>query len=119
MPYDSNLRRRRSQRVIVSIPITVSEARSHHRVSVERTHTLAVNRFGGLIALRTSVDPGQCLLMTNTASRVSKECRVVYLGPRDQDAWQVGIEFLDPTVDFWNITFPAPRNKPARDHSRV
>jgi PilZ domain-containing protein len=112
---EPNLRRRRSQRVTLSVPITVSEPQSNDGVIVERTHTLAVSRHGGLIALRASVDPGQSLLMTNTASRVSKECRVVYLGPHYQNAWQVGIEFLDPLVDFWNISFPAPRSKPMLD----
>jgi hypothetical protein len=112
---ESNLGRRRSQRVALSIPVTVAEPQSNRRVIVERTHTLAVSRYGGLIALRSSVGPGQSLLMTNRVSRVSKECRVVYLGPHDQDNWQVGVEFVDPATEFWNITFPAPRSKPSPD----
>jgi hypothetical protein len=115
---DSRSRRRRSQRLTLSIPITISEPQSDHHLIVERTHTVAVNRHGGLIALRSSVDHGQSLLMTNTASRVSKECRVVYLGPHDDHddkERQVGVEFIGPLVDFWNISFPAPRSKPMLD----
>lgn len=112
MTNNSRLSRRRSQRVTLSIPIMVSEPHANHRVNMERTHTLAVNRYGGLIALRSSVNRGQSLLMTNTVSRVSKECRVVYLGPNHQDKRQVGVEFVDPVTDFWNISFPAPGSRP-------
>ncbi|HKO03123.1 MAG TPA: hypothetical protein VJW51_00160 [Candidatus Acidoferrales bacterium] len=82
---------------------------------MERTHTLAVNRYGGLVALRSSVNRGQSLMMTNTFSRVSKECRVVYLGPNQQDKRQVGVEFVGPITDFWNISFPPQGSKPFLD----
>ncbi len=77
MTNNSRLGRRRSQRVTLSMPIMVSEAHADRLVTMERTHTLAVNRYGGLIAVRSGVNRGQSLLMTNTVSRVSTECRVV------------------------------------------
>ena len=112
MRDNSRLGRRRSQRVTLRVPIIVSVSQTNHRATVERTHTLAVNRYGGLIALQASVDPGQILLLTNTATRVIKECRVVYLGPSHHDKRQVGVEFADPVTDFWNISFPARDAKP-------
>jgi hypothetical protein len=112
---NSRLGRRRSQRVTLSIPVSVSEPHANDRVTLERTQTLAVNRYGGLIALRSSVNHGQSLWMTHTISRVSKECRVVYLGPHHQDKRQVGVEFVDPITDFWNISFPPPGSKPFLD----
>jgi hypothetical protein len=110
---NSRLGRRRSQRVTLRMPIVVSEPESSPQQAVERTHTLAVNRYGGLIALRATVRWGQNLLLTNPVSRVSQECRVVYLGPQHREMQQVGIEFTDPVTNFWNITFPAPGMKPA------
>jgi hypothetical protein len=110
--HNLRLGRRRSQRVALSFPIMVSESDANHGATVERTHTLAVSRYGGLIALRSSLNPGQTLLMTNTVSRVSKECRVVYLGPTHKDRRQVGVEFVEPACDFWNISFPEPGSKP-------
>jgi hypothetical protein len=94
------------------VPIVVSESQSNHRGTMERTHSLAVNRYGGLIALQASVNPGQNLLLTNTVSRVSKECRVVYLGPSHHDKRQIGVEFAGPLTDFWNMSFPDPGYKP-------
>ena len=112
MTSNSRLGRRRSQRVTLCFPIMVSEPYEDYRATMERTHTLAVNRYGGLIALGANVNRGQRLLITNTVSRVSKECRVVYLGRHHQDKRQVGVEFVDPVTDFWNISFPAPGSRP-------
>ena len=89
------------------MPIVVSEAQSSSQVHMERTHTLAVNLYGGLIAMRSSVNWGQNLLLTNPFSRVSQECRVVYVGPEQQEKRLVGIEFLGPASNFWNISFPS------------
>lgn len=103
---------RRSQRVTLRVPVVVSQSATGNGINFERTHTIAVNRHGGLIVLHAKVSPGQNLLLTNTATRVSKECRVVYLGPDQLDKRQVGFEFVDAATDFWNITFPAPGSKP-------
>lgn len=107
--------RRRSQRVTLSFPIVVSEPNTNHGATMERTYTLAVNRYGALIALGASVICGQRLLVTNTVSRATKECRVVYLGRNHRDKRQVGVEFVDPVTDFWNISFPAPGSRPFPD----
>jgi len=112
---NSRLGRRRSQRVTLIIPILVTEPFGNDRVTREHTHTLAVNRYGGLIALRSNVSPGQSLLVTHSISRVSTECRVVFLGPHHHDKRQVGIEFVGPATNFWNISFPPPGSKPFLD----
>ncbi len=106
--YKSNSRlgRRRSQRVVLKVPLVVSEPQTSPQNALERTQTLSVSRHGGLITLRTSVNCGQNLLVTNPYSRMSQECRVVYIGGNHQEAREVGFEFLGPVTNFWNITFP-------------
>jgi len=106
--YKSNSRlgRRRSQRVALSMPVVVYEPQSSQREPIEKTRTLSVSRHGGLMTLRVDVSCGQSLLVTNPYSRVSQECRVVYVAADKQEARQVGFEFLDPATNFWNITFP-------------
>ena len=108
----SRLWRRRSQRVTLSMPVVVSEPESNQKQALERTHTLGVNRYGGLIALRAAVRWGQNLRLTNPYTRESQECRVVYLGPYHRDIQQVGVEFTEPVGNFWNISFPAPSARP-------
>lgn len=112
MQNNSRLGRRRSLRLTLSMPIVVSEPQSSTQNPLERTHTLSVSRHGGLITLRSNVNWGQSLMLTNPFSRVSQECRVVYLGPEQQEKRQVGIEFLGPVNNFWNISFPSPGMRP-------
>jgi len=104
---NSRLGRRRSQRVTLRMPVVVSEPQADSSQTLERTHTLSVSRYGGLIAMSASVNWGQSLLLTNPFSRVSQECRVVYVGHDQQDKRQVGVEFMGTETNFWNISFPA------------
>jgi len=97
------------------IPIAVSDPQASDPEAREHTHTLAVNRYGGLIALRSNVSTGQSLVLTHSISRASQECRVIYLGPPHHDKRQVGVEFLEPITDFWEISFTAPERKPLLD----
>ncbi|HVN07533.1 MAG TPA: hypothetical protein VMV61_01080 [Patescibacteria group bacterium] len=110
--YKSNSRlgRRRSQRVALSMPLVVWEPESDSREPMEKTRTLSVSRHGGLMALNSDVACGQSLVVTNAISRVSLECRVVYVMPERHDRHDarhvVGFEFLEPEANFWNISFP-------------
>jgi len=105
---NSRLGRRRSQRVALSMPVVVSEPQSAQKEPREKTRTLSVSLYGGLMTLRWNVNRGQSLLVTNPYSRVSQECRVVYVGANEQEERQVGFEFLEPAHNFWNISFPTP-----------
>ena len=115
MRIKSRLESRRSQRVTLRVPLKVSESGSDLKPQIEDTYSLSVNKHGGLIALRASVSLGQTLTLTNKATRQTKECRVVCLGPAQIDKRQVGIEFSDPVTDFWKIAFPPPGTKPATE----
>ena len=106
--YKSNSRlgRRRSQRVVLSMPVVVFEPQSNRKEPIEKARTLSVSRHGGLMTMRVSVQCGQSLMVTNPYSRVSQECRVVYVTPGKEESRQVGFEFLGPAISFWNIEFP-------------
>jgi hypothetical protein len=96
--------RRRSRRVILSVPITVS-CETPPGVFTEKTQTLVVNAHGALITLAAKVTQGQTLLINNHSSE-PRPCHVVYVGPAAQGRAQLGIEFNEPAPNFWHITFP-------------
>ena len=98
------LSRRRSQRVLLHVPVTVSFEGPKGEFT-ESTNTLVVNAHGALISLEAKVVPGQILTIRSAASEV-RTCRVVYLGPTIQGRTQMGIEFSEPSPNFWHITFP-------------
>ena len=99
--------RRRSQRVLVSVPITVSsEGGSRDAAFQEETQTLVVNAHGAMIALSAKVVKGQTLRLKNRATQEDHTCKVVYLGPLSAGKAQVGVDFTSSSPDFWRIAFP-------------
>ena len=112
MKVKTRIEHRRSQRITLTVPVVVSDYESGKGPVIEDTFAMAVNKYGGLIALRANVARGQKLTLINKATAERKECRVVYLGPAQVGQRQVGIEFADPVTDFWKISFPPPGSKP-------
>lgn len=98
--------RRRSMRVLLSVPIHVSGKDRKDRSFDEETRTLVVNAHGALISLAAAVIAGQQLTIANEATQQSQDCRVVYLGSGTSGRVQMGIEFTAPSPKFWQIDFP-------------
>jgi hypothetical protein len=99
--------RRRSQRVILTLAVTVrTEGGPRDASFEEETHTLVVNLHGALIVLAGKVAKGQKLRVTNRATQAEQMCLVASLGPVSGGRAQVGVEFLKPSPDFWHISFP-------------
>jgi hypothetical protein len=98
--------RRRSMRVLLSVPIVVSGKNVKGESFSEETRTLVVNAHGALIALTEEVVAGEQIDVANRATRKSLACRIVYLGNRQGGKTQMGIEFVTPSSSFWQIDFP-------------
>ena len=98
--------RRRSMRVLLSVPIVVSGKGAENKPFTEEARTLVVNAHGALIALATRVVPSQEITVANKATRKSLECRVVHVGNAQGGKTQLGIEFVKPSPAFWQIDFP-------------
>jgi len=98
---------RRSQRVILSVAVTVRTEDAPKDASFEEeTRTLVLNMHGALIVLAGQVAKGQKLRLTNRATHAEQMCRVASLGSTSGGKTQVGVEFLKPSADFWHISFP-------------
>jgi len=98
--------RRRSMRVLLSVPILASGKNSKQQDFHEETRTLVVNAHGALISLAAPVLAGQQITITNKVTEESLDCRVVYLGSGQAGKTQMGIEFVKPSPSFWHIDFP-------------
>ena len=98
--------RRRSMRVLLSVPIHVSGKTADSKDFVEETRTLVVNAHGALISLAARVVADQSILVENKATNQIIECRVVYLGSPQAGKIQMGIEFSKASSRFWQIDFP-------------
>jgi hypothetical protein len=98
--------RRRSMRVLLSVPIQVRGKNAQNQDFTEETRTLVVNAHGALISLSAQVVVDQKVFVSNSATHQTQECRVVYFGNMQAGKAQMGVEFLTPSPAFWQIDFP-------------
>jgi len=98
--------RRRSMRVLLSVPILVRGKTAQNHDFNEETRTLVVNAHGALISLTAQVVANQKIFVSNNATQQTQECRIVYLGNTQAGKAQMGVEFLNPSPTFWQIDFP-------------
>ena len=98
--------RRRSMRVLLSVPIRVTGKTMSNEDFEEQTRTLVVNAHGALISLQAPVTANQQISVENKATNQSRQCRVVHIGTQAAGKIQVGIEFVKPSGSFWQIDFP-------------
>jgi hypothetical protein len=98
--------RRRSMRVLLSVPINVSGKTKANQAFDEETRTLVVNAHGALISLAAKVIAGQEVTLSNKSTQSTIGCRIVYVGNPTSGKMQMGVEFLKPCPSFWQIDFP-------------
>ena len=106
MPPLDQSNRRRSERVMLQIPVTVmaeTPARVHVR---EDTQTLVVNAHGGLMKLKAELHIGQPMLLLNPQTGAKEGCRVVRIDQPSPDYFAVAFEFDHPAPKFWPVVFP-------------
>lgn len=97
---------RRSQRVLLRVPLIVMGETPEGTPFSEEAITLVVNAHGALISLEAKVDKGQKLGVVNLSSGEELACHVVHVGSTNNGKSGVGIEFINPAPFFWRISFP-------------
>jgi hypothetical protein len=72
----------------------------------EAAKTLRVNAHGCLIYLTAQLERGQEASLVNPATQEQVTCTVNFLGRKDGEQMEVGLEFMQPSPFFWRIHFP-------------
>jgi hypothetical protein len=115
--------RRRSQRVLMKLPVRVSAQAGGASLFEVETHTLAISAHGALIALAVPVYRGRRLTLSNVQTKATLECVVAHIDKFPGDQIQVGVEFMLPNPTFWHVAFPpkdwTPRHPDAKSRSKV
>ncbi|MGB7437753.1 MAG: PilZ domain-containing protein, partial [Candidatus Acidiferrum sp.] len=110
--------RRRSQRVLMKIPVRVSGQMGSKPSFEEETHTLAVSAHGASLVVAAPVSRGQRLTLMNVSTNETLECVVAHIGSFPGEQMQVGVEFMLPNARFWRVVFPpkdwTPRHPDAK-----
>ena len=98
--------RRRSQRVLMQVPVRVRGTDSQGNPFEEETETLAINAHGALTLINARVTSGSKILLQHRRTQEEQECHVVFLGPVRAGKAEIGLEFSDPRPTFWRVAFP-------------
>ena len=110
--------RRRSQRVLMKIPVRVSSRAGAASFLEEDTYTLAISAHGALIVVAAPVYRGQRFTLSNIQTKAALECIVAHVDKIPGEQTRVGVEFMMPNQTFWRVAFPpkdwTPRHPDAK-----
>jgi hypothetical protein len=114
---------RRSQRIMVAVPIRVTGKQRSGEQFEEETNTLIVNAHGALIALKEKVEEGQIVTIRNLATEDKIPCAVIDVTVDSNGAPEIGVEFQKAAPNFWRVSFPpsdwSPRSPEAKGYVRA
>ncbi len=114
-PTPSAEEQRRTERILVRLPILVQGTRADGKAFTEKTHTVVINRYGAQIILQSAVRPSARVTITNLQNALSCPFRLVGLTGASVDKkpeW--GIECLAGDTNIWGIAFPEKGPSPPR-----
>ena len=100
---------RRSQRLVLSVPVVAYRSQQLGLPFSEGTRTVAVSAHGASITLTAKVAADQKILLKHAITGEERECRVVSTQKSLTGPAEVGVEFLQPAPNFWHVAFP-PRD---------
>src|ERR1700730_11905124 len=111
--------RRRSQRVLMQVPLRLKGMDAQGQNFEEFTETLAINAHGALVLLAARITSGSVIHMRHTKTEEEQECHVVFLGPVRSGKAEVGLEFSVPRPAFWRVAFPPEDWSPKHPEART
>jgi len=111
--------RRRSQRVLMQVPLRLRGVDTQGQNFEEFTETLAINAHGALVLLEARVTSGSVIQMRHNKTEEEQECHVVFLGPVRGGKAEVGLEFTVPHSSFWRVAFPPEDWSPKHPEART
>ncbi len=98
---------RRSTRLTISLPITISGLDAQGNPFSEQTRTVGVNKHGGKLLTRFELKLRDPVYLENLKIKVNAKATVAWIGERKNpnDPWEVGVA-LDEPMNIWGIDFP-------------
>ena len=104
--------RRRGERVIIRIPVTLYGLTKDNRHISEEAETVAISRTGALVRSRSQFKTGGVIEITNSFSKQADKFKVVWASDAQrQGSYDLGVEMLTPREEFWGLSFPAASAK--------
>lgn len=103
--------RRRSQRVIIQVPVTLEMVVAGQKMTVKAT-TASVNDQGAMLLCTKSFPVETKFDLINERTAQKQSCRVTRASVENPQGYLIPVEFAAATPGFWHISFPPPGWKP-------
>jgi hypothetical protein len=104
------INRRRSDRLMLTIPLRVLGSDPNGLAFKEEARTVTLNRHGARIQTSRRLSSGQVVRLVNLVSKREAEFRVVGpVSPVTDKGGEWGVECVSATDNIWGIQFPPPR----------
>jgi hypothetical protein len=97
---------RRSERVLIDVPLVVRNSSEEKQPFREETFTVTVSAHGGLMMLEAPVKLGQKIVVMNPKNWDEREAKIAYIGQPYAGLAQVAFEFNRPAPEFWALDSP-------------
>ena len=95
--------KRRGVRVNSRVPVAIEWEGAAGGTLHEEAHTRVVGPYGCLVVVPQRLEVEQRIRLTNLANRQSNPAVVVWKGNERAEGWELGIELIDPRMDFWGL----------------
>jgi hypothetical protein len=106
--------RRRSQRVIIRIPIILEVTVAGKEMTLS-ANTVAVNMHGAMVLSSRTLDAETRLVILNERTHERAAARVTRAPRESPEGFLIPLEFDKPAPAFWQITFPPSNWKSLED----
>jgi hypothetical protein len=108
---------RRSQRMLLVIPVTVSWRTTAGVTLRQHAATEIVNAHGALLKIKACIPVNTVVDMMRPSLNRSAKARVVCSGaPNEEGVTHTAVEFVERNDEFWGISFP-PADRPVLWHT--
>lgn len=103
--------RRRSQRVIIQVPVTLELEAGGSKVIV-KAKTASVNDQGAMLICTKNFAVDTKFELVNDRTSKRQSCRVTRTAAENQQGYLIPVAFSASAPGFWQISFPPPGWKP-------
>jgi hypothetical protein len=105
IPLEGKMRdKRRGPRMNSQVPVALEwQDRARGEECHVQARTRVVNFYGCLLIAARPMAIEQKLVLTNLATERSIGGVVVYRGKKGLDGWEMGVELVNPDMDFWGV----------------
>jgi hypothetical protein len=97
--------RRRSQRVVLQVPLLLRTELTDGRKVRVHAFTLVVNAHGGLLESPLMLPANHKIALVNPQTGMEAWCRVIRSERSSADTVTFAFEFHEPSATFWSISF--------------